>query len=164
MRVRSSLAADHVPAGLGHQIVFGSGQIPLQIALHGGHVVDRLGHHAREFLHAGEAVELQRIETGCRVLGQGQTRLHLTFGLHLDVAQLRAQALQVARQVIERRTRLRQPRIDTRAGNQHFTGLGNQAVQQLRRTRTVCCDAGRGTTGAGSSMACAKSAAVFSPA
>ena len=117
---------------LSHQVIFGSRQIALQIALHGGHVVDRLGHHAGQLLHAGEAVELQRVKACRRVLGQGQTRLHLALCLHLDIAQLGAQTLQVAGQVIECSTRLVQARVHTRAGNQHFAGLRNQAVQQLR--------------------------------
>jgi hypothetical protein len=47
---------------LRRQLVFGRLQRALQAALHGGHVVDRLGHHARQFLEAREAVHLQRVE------------------------------------------------------------------------------------------------------
>ena len=61
VRSRSSLQLAGLPR-LGGQVVFGRLHRALQVALHRGHVVDRLGHHAREFLHAREAVELQRIE------------------------------------------------------------------------------------------------------
>ena len=54
------------------QFVLGGLQRALQAALHRGHVVDRLGHHAREFLEAREAVHLQRVEGLRRGLG----RLH----------------------------------------------------------------------------------------
>jgi hypothetical protein len=47
---------------LGGQFVFGGLQGTLQAALQGGHVVHRLGHEAREFLEAREAVHLQRVE------------------------------------------------------------------------------------------------------
>ena len=75
-------------AGLGDQVVLGRLHGALQVALHGGHVVHRLGHHAGEFLHAGEAVELQRVKPGLRILGLRQARLHLGLGLQFDVAQL----------------------------------------------------------------------------
>ena len=99
-------------AALGDQVVFGAFHGALQIALHRGHVVDRLGHHAGQLLHPGEAVELQRIEACRRVLGQRQARLHLRLGLHLDVAQLLAQAVQVARQIGERAAELAQARVE----------------------------------------------------
>ena len=71
--VRHALELDHAraqqvvlqvarQARLGDQLVFGRLQRALQGALHGGHVVDRLGHHARQFLEAREAVELERVE------------------------------------------------------------------------------------------------------
>ena len=59
-------------AALRGQLVFAGGHIALQRALHRGHVVDRLGQHARHFLEARVAVELERIEIGatgaCRLL------------------------------------------------------------------------------------------------
>ena len=76
--------------GLGDQVVLGALQRTLQVALHGGHVVDRLGHHARELLNARETVKLQRIKARRTVLGQGQARLHLRLCLHLNVTQLLA--------------------------------------------------------------------------
>ena len=51
-------------ARLGDQVVFGGFHRPLQAALHSRHVVHRLGHHPRQFLHPSEPVELERIETG----------------------------------------------------------------------------------------------------
>ncbi len=50
-------------ARLGNQIVFNAGHGLLQVALQGGHVVHRLGHHAGEFLHPGKAVKLKRVKT-----------------------------------------------------------------------------------------------------
>ena len=44
-------------------------------------VVDALGHHPREFLQAGVAVELERIEIGVLGAGLRDARLHLHFGL-----------------------------------------------------------------------------------
>ena len=85
-------------ARLRDQVVFGRFHRALQVALHGGHVVDRLGHHARQFLHAREAVELERVEACRRVLGLRSRRDCICdLGLQLDVAQLAAQAVQVAR-------------------------------------------------------------------
>ena len=86
---------------LGHEVVFGRVDGALQAALHGRHVVHRLGHHAREFLDPREPVELQRVETLRRILGLRQPRLHLGLGLQFDVAQLLAQAVQVAGQVAQ---------------------------------------------------------------
>ena len=80
-------------ARLGSQFVFGFFQGALYGALHGGHVVDRLGHHAGEFLEAGEAVELQRVEVLRCGLGGFQARAHLRFALQFDVAQLTSQTL-----------------------------------------------------------------------
>ena len=82
--------------GLGRQIVFAGLHSTLQAALHRGHVVHRLGHDACQLLHARETVELEWIEVLLRILGQGQSRLHLRLGLQLDVAQLKPQTLQVA--------------------------------------------------------------------
>ena len=62
---------------LGNQIVFRRVHIPLQTALHRGHVVDRLGHHARELLHTRETVKLERVKVCTGFLGQLHARLHL---------------------------------------------------------------------------------------
>ena len=107
-------------------------QRALQAALHGGHVVDRLGHHARQFLEAREAVELERVEGLRRRLGGLHARADLRLGLQLDVAQLAAQALQVVGQVAERALDLADVRLDARAGDRHLAGLVDQAVEQRR--------------------------------
>ena len=104
-------------AALGDQVVFRAFGSALQIALHRAHVVHGFGHHARELLHAGEAVELQRVEAGIGVLGLRHARLHLRFGLHFH---------------IDRRADVGQAHIETRASNQHFARLVDQAVEQLR--------------------------------
>ena len=119
-------------AALGDQVVLGAFQRALQAALHGGHVVDRLGHHAGQFLHAGEAVEFERVECGVGVFGLRQTRLHLRLGLHLDVAQLLAQTVQVARQVAQGAPHLAQPHVQARPRDHHFAHLVDQAVEQCR--------------------------------
>ena len=56
-------------ARLRGELIFCRLQRALQSALHGGDVVDRLGHHAREFLQPREAVHLERIEGLRRGLG-----------------------------------------------------------------------------------------------
>lgn len=53
---------------LGDQIVLGSFHDALQVALHGGHVIDRFGHHAGQFLDPRKAIEFERIETRRAVL------------------------------------------------------------------------------------------------
>ena len=88
-------------ARLGNQIVFSCLNGTLQGALHGSNVVNRLGHHAGDFLHAGKAVKLQRVKSGLQFLGLGQTRLHLGFSLQFNVTQLLSQAVQVVRHVAE---------------------------------------------------------------
>ena len=49
-------------AALGNQIILGAFGGALQITLHGTHVIDRLRHHASQFLHAGKTVKLQRVK------------------------------------------------------------------------------------------------------
>jgi len=117
--------------GLGGQAVFGRFHRALQVALHGGHVVDRLGHHAGELLHAGEAVELQRVEGLVGVARLGQPRLHLRLGLQFQVAQLLAQAVQVAGEFAQRATQGDQFGLHARAGDHHLAGLVDQAVEQF---------------------------------
>jgi len=117
-------------ARLGDQTIFGRFHGPLQVALHGSHVVDRLGHHAGEFLHAGVAVKFQRVKGMFHIARQ--PRLHLAFGLQLNVAQLLAQAIQVARQVFERGAQVHQLGLHARAGDHDLTNLVDQTIQQLR--------------------------------
>ena len=63
-----------------------------RVLLDGGDVVDRLRQHLRQFLEAGVAIELERIEIRMRVLRMRDLRLDLVVRLDLDLAQLRAQA------------------------------------------------------------------------
>ena len=86
-------------SALGNQIVLCAFDRALQIALNGGHVVNRFSHHSREFLHAREAVKLQRVKRLRRVFGQGQARLHLGFRLKLNVAKLGAKLFKVSGQI-----------------------------------------------------------------
>ena len=118
--------------GLGCQFVFGRLQRALHAALHGGHVVDRLGHHARQLLEAREAVHLQWIEGDRRRLGGFDARGDLRFGLQLDVAQLAAQTVEVVGQVVHRALQLAHVGVDAGPGDAHFTGMVDQPVQQAR--------------------------------
>ena len=83
-------------AGLRHQIILGQLHRALQAALHRSHVIDGLGHHARQLLHTRESVKLQGVEPFLGILGLLHARLHLRFGLELHIAQLLPQAIQVA--------------------------------------------------------------------
>ena len=98
-------------AALRNQIVFGPLHGSLQTALYSGDVIDRFGHHARQFLHPGKAVKFQRIEVLRGVLGLGQSRLHLGFGLQLHVTQLLTQPVQIAIKLHQRRAQLHQMRL-----------------------------------------------------
>ena len=116
-------------AALGHQAVFGCFQRALQVALHRGHVVHRLRHHAGDFLHTGEAVELQRIERLIGIARLRQARLHLRLGLQLHVAQLRPQAIQVAGELFERTAQDHQLGFHATAADHHLTRLVDHAVE-----------------------------------
>ena len=97
--------------GLDVQLIFHARYLALQIALHGGHVVDRLRQHACQLLYPRETVELQRIEIGAAVLGLLLARLHLGLGLHFHVAQLVAQTLQVGGKLAQESFQLQRPGI-----------------------------------------------------
>ena len=141
--VRQALELDHAraqqvvlqvarQARLRDQLVLGLLDRALQRALHGGDVVDRLGHHPRQLLEAREAVELERIERLRRRLRGLEARGHLHFALQLDVAQLAAQALEVLGQVGERSLDLADARFDARARDADLAGLVDEAVEQRR--------------------------------
>ena len=119
-------------ARLRGQVVFGGLQRALQAALHGGHVVDRLGHHARQFLEAREAVHLERVEGVAVGLGRFHARADLGLGLQFDLAQLVAQAFEVFGQVGQRTLQLADFGLDARARDAHFAGVVDQAVEQGR--------------------------------
>ena len=94
-------------------------------------VVDRLGHHPRQFLEAGETVEFERIEVGVLLIGLRDARLHLRLGLNLDLAQLPAQTNDVLGQVEQRLLQAAHFAFDSGARNRQFACLVNQAVNQL---------------------------------
>ena len=106
-------------------------QVLEQVLLHGGDVVDRLGHHPGQFLEAGEAVEFERVEAGERFVGNGCARLHLRFGLNLDVAQLAAKPDHVFREVQQRAFETDHFAFDPGAGDGEFACLVNQLVDQV---------------------------------
>ena len=118
-------------ARLRGQIVFARLDRALQAALNGRDVVDRFGHHAGQFLHARETVEFERVEVLLGILRQSQPRLHLRFGLQLNVAQLSAQTLEVPRQFAERVAQLTHLGFQPGPRTHEFAGLCRQAIQQL---------------------------------
>ena len=97
--------------------------------MHGGDVVNRLGHHPRQFLEARETVEFQGIERLRRGLGGFNSRTHLGFAVKLDVSQLSAQTLQVFSQIGQRALDLRDARFNARPGNADLARLVDQLVQ-----------------------------------
>ena len=119
-------------ARLGDQFVLGALQRALKGALHGRHVVDRLGHRARDFLETREAIRLERIERLCRGLGGLNARTHLRLSLQLDVVQMAAQAFQVFRQVDQRSLDLLHLRLDARARDAHLARMVDQPIEQRR--------------------------------
>jgi hypothetical protein len=109
-----------------------------QVLLDGGHVVDRFGHHPRQFLEAGEAVELERIEIGVVLSGLRRTRLHLQFGLDLDVAQLPTQTDDVLGQVEQRALDARiSPSIRERAIDNSPASLTSRSIRSARTRRVA---------------------------
>ena len=92
-------------------------------------VVHALGHHARQFLQAREAVEFERVEFA--LAGDRQARRDLRLGLHLDFAQLAAQAGQVVREVVQRALQRADFVFQARARDRHFAGLVDQAVEDV---------------------------------
>ena len=73
-----------------------------QALLHGGYVVDAFGHHARQFLEAREAVELESVELLFGFLHDLHARGELRFGGDLDLAQLASQPGDVLGQLHQR--------------------------------------------------------------
>ena len=121
-----------VQARLGDDCRIGVIQVLQKILLNGRHVVDRLGHHPRQFLEAGEAVELQRIEAGMMFIGGLRgPRLHLRFGLDFDLAQLATQTNDVFRQIEERLLQAAHLAFDSRTRNRQLASLVHQAINQI---------------------------------
>ena len=75
-------------------------------------IAQSLGHHARELLQPGVAIEFQRVELALALMEHCAARLHLAVGLDLDLAQLRAQAGDALAQVAEHRLDLAQLGFD----------------------------------------------------
>ena len=100
--------------------------------LNRGHVVHALGHHAGDFLEARKTVELEGIEFGVRLVGQGHARLHLGFGLYLDLPQLSAQTDYVLGQIEQGSAQGAHLALDARTRNRHFAGFVDQAIDQVR--------------------------------
>ena len=68
---RQQFLMEHVvDARLGEQRGIGVVEVAQQVLLDGGDVVDRLGHHPRDFLELGETVEFERVEFGMLRFGQ----------------------------------------------------------------------------------------------
>ena len=94
---------------LRNQVVFCAFHGALQIALNCGNVIDGFGHHPGKFLHPCEAVKFQRVKLLRSVFDKRHARLHLRLGLHLNITQLTAKAVQIARQINQRPAQLAQP-------------------------------------------------------
>ena len=120
-----------VDARLGEQRGIGVVEVAQQVLLDGGDVVDRLGHHPRNFLELGETVEFERVEFGMLGFGQHMARLHLRFGLNFDVAQLATQTDDAFRQVEQRTFQAAHFAFDARARNRQLAGFVDQAVEQI---------------------------------
>ena len=76
-------------------------KVPEQVLLYGRHVVDRLRHEPRQFLEARETVQFERVEVLLAVVGLGDARLNLTFGLDFDFAQLPTQSDDILSEIQE---------------------------------------------------------------
>jgi hypothetical protein len=97
------------------------------------HVVDAFGHHPRQFLQPGVAVELERVEFALA----GSGRLHpglrddARLGLHLHFAQLLPQPAQVVLGVGQRGAQRAHFVFQARAGDRHLAGLVDEPVQDI---------------------------------
>ena len=118
-------------------------QVFQQVLLYRRNVVHRLGHEARQFLEAREAVEFERIELGHAFVGH--PRLNLAFRLNFDFAQLAAQTNDVFGQIKQRALQVAHFAFDTRPGNGQFAGFVDQPVDQIgtHAQRTALCRSGR---------------------
>ncbi|OIQ82611.1 hypothetical protein GALL_355940 [mine drainage metagenome] len=117
-------------ARLARQVVVGGLQGSRQRVLHQRQVVDRLGHHPRQFLEAREAIELERVEVAAVNARGLRARGHLRVGLQFDVAHLGAQPLEVVAEVAAARADLAEFGFQTRARDADFADLIDQAVEQ----------------------------------
>ena len=102
-----------------------------KVLVHGANVIDAFGHHACEFLKPREAVEFERVETLFCFGDDLLLGLHLRLGLDLDLAQLCAQAPHIVGELLQRDLEHTHLAFDTGAGDAHFTGLIDQAVNHI---------------------------------
>ena len=82
-------------ARLQQQCAVGFVEAGKQVVLSRGDVVDTFRHQAGELLQTRETVEFERIEV--TFLDLRQARMHLRFSLDFELAQLRAQSVDVGR-------------------------------------------------------------------
>ena len=111
------------------QVVAGLLDATRHVLLHRGDVGNGFGNHAAQFLQPGKAVELERIEAAFG--GLRHLRIDLRFGLDFQFTQLRTQARHVFGQLGQRLLQPGHAVLDTRAGNRHFAGLVDQAVDDV---------------------------------
>ena len=142
-----------VQTGLGQDRRVGVVEVLEQVLLYGADVVDRLGHHPRDFLEAGETVEFQRVETGVLRIGLGFARLHLRFGLNFDIAQLPAKADDVFGEVEQRILEAAHFALDPRARDRQFAGLVDQMVDEVGADAQGCPLCGRIAFAVGEALA-----------
>ena len=102
-----------------------------KVLLHRRNVVHRLRHHAGQFLEAGETVKLKRIELRTRFIGLCSSRLHLRFGLNLDLTQLAPQTDYVFGQIEQRVLETAHFTFDTRPRNRQLACLVDQSINQI---------------------------------
>ena len=112
--------------------------------LNRGHVIDALGHHARQFLQTGVTVHLQRIEIGMYRFGLRDAGLHLHVGLDLHLAQLVAQANDVFGEVEQGAALGTQFAFDAGARNADLAGFIDKAIDQIG-AHAQRCGGGVGT-------------------
>ncbi len=131
-------------ARLAGHVVVDFAQQTAERALHQGDVVDRLGHHAGEFLRAGEAVEFERVEVAVFVARGLHLRAHLRLGLNFDFAHLLAQTVEVVAQIVHRSADGAELVFQPGARNGDFARLIDQTVEQSgAHAHSLCGDTRR---------------------
>ena len=95
------------------------------------HVADRLGECARKLLDGRIAIELERVEVGAVRVVLLVLEQDLRFGLHLELAQLFAQARHGAVELGEVELHRGHLLLDARAEDADFAGIVQQVVEQL---------------------------------
>ena len=135
-------------ARLAGHVVVNFAQQAAERALHHGDVVDRLGHHAGEFLCAGETVEFERVEVAVFVARSLHLRAHLRLGLNFDFAHLLAQTVEVVAQIAHRSAYGAELVFQPGARNGDFARLIDQTVEQPgAHAHSLCSDTRREDAG-----------------